>query len=679
MKFIKIICIVLVTTCIHSIVFTQEIVWKKLASLPQPCAGGGAAVMGNKIYFVASGHAARTSTKDFYVYDIATDKWEQLADIPASKGNMAVEEISGKLFVIGGDPFTKTNFEYNPETNTWDSLSPMPTGRQHIDGAVVNNKIYIIGGLTSWTSFTKKTEVYDAATDTWEEKAPIPTLRNNAATAVLDSLIYVIGGAGTETDIWKTIATVECYNTNTDTWTTKSNLPNVVFKPTALTVNGKMFLLGGQNVNGQSLKSVFVYDEANDKWKNTTPLPKINCFAGYAAVGNKIYVIGGTTSDPGWTYYSDVYEGTVIGPFDYFGQTPPGDTAVIFAPGLISKPNNFESDIAFSQNGKELYYTSYSDTGGGIFYSKLVNYAWTQPEKVPFSFSGNVMNPDFSYNGQKLYCTVWENNTSNIFVVERNEEVWGEPKLLPFPVNTDERDDSYTETVDGIGYLTSNRQGGIGGLDIWKITPQTDSSYKAENMGVIINSGVQDFSSCVAPDGSYLIFTSHRSGKYSIQDLWISFHKGNDEWTSPINMEMTGAQINVVNFNQHSPSLSPDGKYLFFSRENSTNDQRDVYWVSTNITDTLKKIALSTVSIRTTNELPLNVYPNPTNGLLQISLGTTQVKKAIAEIYNTEGKHILTTYLSEKSTIDLSNNAKGLYHLKINADGEILHRKVCLK
>jgi hypothetical protein len=41
-------------------------------------------------------------------------------------------------------------------------------------------------------------------------------------------------------------------------------------------------------------------------------LPKINCFAGYASIGNKIYVIGGTTSEPNWTNYTDVYEGTLI-------------------------------------------------------------------------------------------------------------------------------------------------------------------------------------------------------------------------------------------------------------------------------------------------------------------------------------------------------------------------------
>ncbi len=62
---------------------------------------------------------------------------------------------------------------------------------------------------------------------------------------------------------------------------------------------------------GKSVSTVLIYDIESDTWEKTTPLPKINCFAGYASVGNKIYVIGGTTSAPDWTYYSDVYEGTI--------------------------------------------------------------------------------------------------------------------------------------------------------------------------------------------------------------------------------------------------------------------------------------------------------------------------------------------------------------------------------
>jgi len=288
----------------------QTIVWKKLTSFPATTSGAEPIVLNNNIYYIPSSYAPRSITSDFYKYDIPSDTWIKLANMPAAKGNLAVAEASGNIFAIGGG-FTKTNFKYTPDTDTWQILDSMPTARQHIDCGVVDNKIYVIGGITSFKNITKKNEVYDTETNTWSEKSPIPTLRNNPAIVTKDSLIYVIGGAGSGKSIWTTIATVECYNTKTDEWTTKSDMPFALFKPGAVVVKNKIVVLGGQDASGKSLSSVLIYDIENDTWEKTTPLPKINCFAGYAAVGNKIYVIGGTTSAPDWTYYSDVYEGTI--------------------------------------------------------------------------------------------------------------------------------------------------------------------------------------------------------------------------------------------------------------------------------------------------------------------------------------------------------------------------------
>jgi N-acetylneuraminic acid mutarotase len=305
----KLLITIMLLTAI-SLSFAQTITWKKLTSFPNTTSGAEPIVLNNEIYYIPSSYAPQTITSDFYKYDISTDTWVQLANMPEAKGNLAVGEASGKIYAIGGG-FTKTNFQYTPETDTWQTLASMPTARQHIDCGVVDNKIYVIGGITSFTNITKKNEVYNTETNTWSEKAPIPTLRNNPAIVAKDSLIYVIGGAGSEMSIWETIATVECYNTKTNEWTSKADIPFVLFKPGAVVVENKIVVLGGQDQSGSSVSSVLIYDIESDTWEETTPLPKINCFAGFVSLGNKIYVIGGTTSAPDWTYYSDVYEGTI--------------------------------------------------------------------------------------------------------------------------------------------------------------------------------------------------------------------------------------------------------------------------------------------------------------------------------------------------------------------------------
>jgi Tol biopolymer transport system component len=276
---------------------------------------------------------------------------------------------------------------------------------------------------------------------------------------------------------------------------------------------------------------------------------------------------------------------------DYFGQTPPGDAAVIFAPGIISRTDRAELKIAFSPDGNECYFYADGSNGVGIYYTKRVNNTWTEQVIAPFSLNHVTTDPFFSADGKRLYFTYNTTDWSggDIWFVERTKEGWGEPQLLPSPINSDFKDWSYTETTDGVAYIQSNRPGGFGGFDIWRIGRLSNLSLKAENLGPIINSTGMDLSPCIAPDGSYLIFSSVRPGAFSIQDLYICFNKGDTGWTDPVNMEITGARINIAGYNQVCPSLSPDGKFLFFCNHAQSGDKRDIYWVSTKVIDDIKK------------------------------------------------------------------------------------------
>jgi Tol biopolymer transport system component len=172
-------------------------------------------------------------------------------------------------------------------------------------------------------------------------------------------------------------------------------------------------------------------------------------------------------------------------------------------------------------------------------------------------------------------------------MVERTPEGWREPQVLPSPLNSDYRDGSYTESADGVVYISSKRPDGFGGYDIWRIQPNSSQSLQAENLGSIINSSAFDVSPLIAPDGSYLIFGSERDGRKGLAQLYISFKKDNGEWSSPINMNSCGAKINNETAHHSGPSLSPDGKYLFFRRHEAMMEM-DVYWVNARVIEKLR-------------------------------------------------------------------------------------------
>lgn len=353
---------------------------------------------------------------------------------------------------------------------------------------------------------------------------------------------------------------------------------------------------------------------------------------------------------------------------DYFGQTPPGDTAVIFAPGIISLTARSEAQIAFSPDGEEIYLVA----GNGI-YMQYKDNKWG-PQIAP-PVLGDA--PFYSLDGKRIFFTVYNwNNThtavtsSDIYEVDRNDGDWGQPRLLQAPINSSSFDGSFSQTADSIIYFHSNRSGSY---EIWRINPLTN---QAETLGSAVNSG--DASSpCVAPDGSYIVFESSREGSLGNDDLYVTFKKSGNDWTAPLNLNSSGSEINLVNHSQIYSSLSPDGKYLFFNRHNWEDLLPDIYWVSTHILDTLKKIAFNTTEIKETeNENLISIYPNPVESVFTIAFQSNIAGNATAEIYTVDGKLVLQQKLyNTTSTIDLTGYPAGLYFLKVSTSLTSISKK----
>jgi Tol biopolymer transport system component len=83
----------------------------------------------------------------------------------------------------------------------------------------------------------------------------------------------------------------------------------------------------------------------------------------------------------------------------------------------------------------------------------------------------------------------------------------------------------------------------------------------------------------IAPDEQYALIDSRREGGFGDSDIYLVRKNGNGSWAEPINL---GEQVNT-HFSETCPSLSPDEKYIFFSRYNEPNEVSDIYWVSSDV------------------------------------------------------------------------------------------------
>ncbi len=349
----------------------------------------------------------------------------------------------------------------------------------------------------------------------------------------------------------------------------------------------------------------------------------------------------------------------------YLGQTPPGSVSTVFAPGIISLSNRFETYPTFSPDGRDMYFSVVNATWlkGVIFHTQERNGIWTTPDTA--SFSKNIyrnwesfISPDgnkqfFASNRPpSIHMDIWMMNRTS-------DTTWSTPVRLNSPINSSAEDGSACVTNNGTLYFKSARGGGINGSMLYK-SLLIDSTYsQIENLGNTIHTVNGETEPFMSPDESYLIFTSpSRAGGFDGYDLWICFKRTNNSWTEPVNM---GPNVNTA-LDEYGPRVTQDGNYLFFTRDN-VGTSMDICWISANIIDSLRTV---TVSISNSSE---NIagdyklfqnYPNPFNPSTIIRYSVLRNSFVSVKIYNILGKEIATLVNSVQTS--------GLYSVTLNSN-----------
>jgi Tol biopolymer transport system component len=286
-----------------------------------------------------------------------------------------------------------------------------------------------------------------------------------------------------------------------------------------------------------------------------------------------------------------------LAPGACFGLKLPGETPELFAPGIISIPGRNTGHLAFSTDGQECYFTvfDFDDKKGynnsRMLFTRYQNGAWTPPAPVTFVSGKENFEPLFSRDGNRLYFGVRNSPTDTDFwTVHRasRNEGWKDPQPLPAPFNSPKEEWNLAQAADGTMYFASGRDGGMGGLDIYRTVSKPGQPLQVENLGAPVNSEFDDGDPGISPDGKTLVFYSvpNRPGVTSrSSDLFICFDNGHGGWTTPVNM---GEGFNTPG-DEFAATFSQDGRVLFFARFDGKHG--DVYWVSTAALESFRKLS----------------------------------------------------------------------------------------
>lgn len=256
----------------------------------------------------------------------------------------------------------------------------------------------------------------------------------------------------------------------------------------------------------------------------------------------------------------------------FLGQTPPTDRAEIFAPGLVSQKGRYEYALSFSPNGDEVLFSAMgANQKTTLMYARRADDRWTEvaPIQLTRGAKKEEMEAFFCPDGETIFFAPYDEGMDvRIWRVKKGPDGFGAAQQLQSPVN--QAATFYPTCASGGALYYSN----IVERKIYR-AEEGDGTYAS-----IEDTGLVGAGHCyIAPDEKYALIDSRREGGFGDSDIYLVRKNDDGSWAEPINL---GPQVNT-HFSETCPSLSPDGKYIFFSRYNEPNEVSDIYWISSDV------------------------------------------------------------------------------------------------
>lgn len=303
---------------------------------------------------------------------------------------------------------------------------------------------------------------------------------------------------------------------------------------------------------------------------------------------------------------------------DYPGDILPRDSALLFAPNLINT-GLFTRDCSMTPDGKEIYFSIMAGRAAVIMVSYYKSGKWTEPVIAPFSGNKQFFDfePHVSPDGkQVLFLTTrpkvgqepkpgW--TYQNIFVTNRTENGWSEPQEIGAPVNTDNNE--FYPSLTSNNKLYYNHSVEFADVALYCSQKVNNEFSAPEKLTFKNDSNLLLFNATVSRDDSYILTCGSSKTLRNQTKYYVAFNLGNNKWSDLIDLT---DYLGYEGERAASISLSPDGKYIFFStvaldpnigtvypgmgiseiinnRNKPQSGSSNIYWISSDFIAGLKK------------------------------------------------------------------------------------------
>ena len=208
--------------------------------------------------------------------------------------------------------------------------------------------------------------------------------------------------------------------------------------------------------------------------------------------------------------------------------------------------------------------------------------AWAIKNPVPFNPENlgqgvNSLNADYhpclTVDGKTLIFTRREYkgedrygrpiHREDFYTSELENGNWKPALNLGPPINTEANEGAQSVSMDGryMYFTACHRPDGVGSCDIYRAKYTSEGWKEPENLGKNLNARAWDSQPSISADGKTLYFTSSRSGGKGKKDIWMSVLDEYGEWSTPQSVSFN------TKYNEQTPLIHPDGKTLYFSSD----------------------------------------------------------------------------------------------------------------
>jgi hypothetical protein len=230
----------------------------------------------------------------------------------------------------------------------------------------------------------------------------------------------------------------------------------------------------------------------------------------------------GQQKDPTGQWYEDIYTAESID--GVWGQA-------VKVKGALNTPAH-DATVGLSPDGSSMiiFRTKDGTAGGDLYESIFRKGQWQEPVLMTERINSKHHEPSASFapGGEEIYFTSDRpggHGGRDIYRIRRlpNGE-WSLPLNLGPTVNTPYDEDGPFIHSDGITlYFSSKGHNTMGGYDIFRTTlvdPDMNGWSKPENVGYPLNTVNDDIYFCLSADGNTGWFSSERSGGLGMQDIY---------------------------------------------------------------------------------------------------------------------------------------------------------------